>query len=132
MLLRDPGNLRAIWGRAVMACFFVISATISSVIHEQSWRHAIAGDASTVDWFYVMAAAAGALSGVAFALGRAAVVIAYAWVWYCVINALVNYPFWAVGPAGIADSASGFLSHMAVAASLMLYITHAERLRDQS
>lgn len=132
MSLRGPGNLQALWGRAAMASFFVVGATISTVPHEQSWQRIAMGDASLIDWFYVTTAIAGVLSGVAFALGRATVVIAYAWASYCVINAFVTYPFWAVAPAAVAESASGFLSHLAVAASLMLYITHAETTRNQS
>lgn len=132
MLLRGPRDLQALWGRAAMASFFVVGATISTVHHEQSWQRIAMGDASPIDWFYATTAVAGVLSGVAFALGRATVVIAYAWASYCVINAVVTYPFWAVAPAAVAESASGFLSHLAVAASLMLYITHAETIRNQS
>ena len=132
MLLRDPRNLQALWGRAAMAAFFVVAATISTVPHEQSWHRIAIGDASALDWLYAMAAVAGVLSGISFALGWGTVVIAYAWTAYCAINAVVTYPFWAVAPAAIADCASGFLSHVAVAASLMLYITHAETARNQS
>ncbi len=129
-MLRDPRNLQALWGRAAMASYFVVAATISTVPHEQSWHQIAIGEASALDWFYAAAAASGVISGISFALGWATIVISYAWISY--INALVNYPFWAVAPAAVADSASAFLSHVAVAASLMLYVTHAETERDRS
>lgn len=131
MLLRDPRNLQALWGRAAMASYFVVVATISTVLHEQSWHQIATGEASALDWFYAAAAASGVISGISFALGWVTIIISYAWISYCVINALVAYPFWAVAPAAVADSASGFLSHVAVAASLMLYLTHAESGRDR-
>ena len=112
-----------------MASFFVVGAVISTASNEQSWSGVVSGDASPLDWLHVMSAVAGVFSGVVFALGRATVGIAIAWISYCVIKAFAAYPFWAVGPAAVADCATEFLSHMAVAASLMLYVTHAEARR---
>ena len=126
MLTRDPHNLQARGGRAAMASFFVVSATISIVSNEQSWSRIVIGDASVIDWLYAVLAIAGVLSGILFALGIATVAIADVWISYCVFNAIMTYPFWAVAPAAVPDCLSGFLSHLAVAASLMLYITHNE------
>ena len=109
-----------------MASFFVVSATISTVSNEQSWSRIVIGDASPLDWLYAVSAIAGVFSGILFALGIATVAIAYVWISYCVLNAIMTYPFWAVAPAAVPDSLSGFLSQMAVAASLMLYITHKQ------
>jgi uncharacterized membrane protein YphA (DoxX/SURF4 family) len=123
---RDPYILQARWGRAAMASFFVVSATISTVSNEQSWSRIAIGDASPLDWLYAVSVIAGVVSGFLFALGIATVAIANLWIAYCVFNAIMTYPFWAVAPAAVPDSVSGFLSQMAVAASLMLYITHKE------
>jgi hypothetical protein len=109
-----------------MASFFVVGAVISTTSHEQSWSRIASGDATLLDWLHVIATVAAVLSGVVFTLGRFTVAIATAWIWYCVIEAFAAYPFWTVAPAAVADCATGFLSRVAVVASLMLYITHVE------
>lgn len=112
-----------------MASFFVVDAAISAATHQQSWSSVAAGSASPLDWMYVISAVAGGISGFVFALGRATVPISLGWITFCVIKAFAAYPFWAAGPESIADHATGFMSHMAVAASLLLYIAHAEARR---
>lgn len=118
-----PGRAR--WGRAGMASFFVVGAAVSFAIHEDSWSRIASGNANPLDWLYAIGSAAGALTGVLFAVGRATVGIAVAWISYCLMEAIVAYPFWAVPADAVAESASGFLAHLAVAASLMLYISVA-------
>jgi len=108
-----------------MASFFVVGAAISMAANEPSWSRVAAGSASPLDWLYVVSAIAGAVSGFVFAVGRATVPIALGWIAFCVIKAFAVYPFW-IGGAEAADQATGFLSHVAVAASLALYITHTE------
>lgn len=108
-----------------MASFFVVGAAISMAANEPSWSRAAAGSASALDWLYVVSAMGGAVSGFVFAAGRATVPIALGWIAFCVIKAFAVYPFW-IGGADVADLATGFLSHVAVAASLALYITHTE------
>ena len=110
-----------------MASFFVIGAAVSVAIHEDSWSRIASSNASPLDWLYVITAAAGVLTGLLFAAGRATVGIASGWICYCIIEAIGAYPFWAVPPVAVAENATGFLSHLAVAASLMLYISVAER-----
>jgi len=107
-----------------MASFFVVGSTISTISHEQSWSRIAIGGASPLDWLYAVSVIAGIVTGILFAVGVATVAIANLWIAYCVLNAITTYPFWAVAPAVVPDSVSGFLSQMAVVASLMLYITH--------
>jgi uncharacterized membrane protein YphA (DoxX/SURF4 family) len=114
------------WGRAAMASFFVVGAAMSIAAHEPSWQRVVTGDSNPLDWVYALTALAGLLSGAAFVLGRAPVAIALGWTAYCVVNAFAAYPFWAVTGTAVADDATGFLSHLAVAASLMLYVSRAE------
>jgi len=121
-------ELRARWGRAVMASFFVVGAAISTAFDGQSWSRIASGSGSSLDWIHAIWAVVAILSGVVFALGRATVAIAMAWTTYCVIEAFAAYPFWMATPTVVADCAAGFLSRMAVAASLLLYITHAEAM----
>jgi uncharacterized membrane protein YphA (DoxX/SURF4 family) len=117
----SPGR----WGRAAMASFFVVGAAISIAANEPSWSRVASGSASPLDWLYVISAIGGAVSGFVFAAGRATVPISLGWIAYCVITAFAAYPFWIGGP-DVADHATGFMSHIAVAASLALYITHTE------
>lgn len=108
-----------------MGSFFVVGAAISLAVNESSWSRAAAGAASPLDWLHVVSAVAGIATGFLFAVGRATVPIALGWISFCVIKAFAAYPFWAGGPE-VADQATAFLSHIAVAASLGLYISHAE------
>jgi hypothetical protein len=110
-----------------MASFFVVGAAISVAIHEDVWVRIASSNASALDWLYAITAGAGVLTGLLFAAGIATVGIASGWICYCLIEAVGAYPFWAVQPGVVAENASGFLSHLAVAASLMLYISVAER-----
>ena len=110
-----------------MASVFVIGAAVSVAIHEHSWTRIASSDASPLDWLYAITAAVGVLTGLLFAAGRATVVIAGGWIFYCIIAAVGAYPFWAVPAVAVAESATGFLGHLAVAASLMLYISVVER-----
>jgi len=109
-----------------MASYFVVGAAISTASHEQSWNRIASGDASPLDWLFVITAIAAVLSGVVFVLGRATITIAMAWISYCVFEAFAAYPFWAVKADAVTDSATVFLGQVAVAGSLVLYITHTE------
>jgi hypothetical protein len=109
-----------------MASFFVVGAAISTASNEQGWSRIASGKGSPLDWIYLIFAGAAVLSGVVFTLGLATVTVAIAWTSYCAIEAFAAYPFWTAAPSAMADCAAGFLSRMAVAASLILYITHAE------
>ena len=114
-----------------MASFFVVGAAISVAIHEDAWSRIASSNASLLDWLYAITAGAGVLTGLLFSVGRATVGIASGWICYCLIEAVGAYPFWAVPHGVVAQNATGFLSHLAVAASLMLYISahHPEDAR---
>ena len=114
------------WGRAAIASYFVVAGAVSLATHENGWRRLASGDASPLDWFYALTAAAGLLTGVLFAAGRATGVIARGWICYCVLEAIGAYPFWAAPAATIAGDVAGFLGNLAVASSLTLYISIAE------
>lgn len=111
------------WGRAAMASFFAASAATSTASNEQSWLHVASGAGSFSDWLNVISTFAVAGSSIAFALGRLTVAIAAVWIAYCVLDAMLMYPFWAVAPPAVAETASAFLSRIAVASSLALYIS---------
>jgi hypothetical protein len=115
------------WGRAAMASLFVVGAAVSVAIHEDAWSRIASSNASPLDWLYAITAGSGVVTGLLFSFGRATVGIASAWICYCLIEAVGAYPFWAVPPGVVAENATGFFSHLAVAASLMLYISVAER-----
>jgi hypothetical protein len=109
-----------------MASFFVAGAAISVALHGDSWSRMASGTPSPLDWLHAITVAAGVLTSVLFAAGRATLSIACVWICYCVVQAIASRPFWAVPPASVAENVAGFLSYIAVAASLMLYISVAD------
>jgi hypothetical protein len=104
----------------------VAGAAISVALHDDSWSRMVSGTPSPLDWLDAITVAAGVLTSVLFAAGRATVGIACIWICYCVVQAIASRPFWAVPPAGVAENVAGFLSYVAVAASLMPLISVAD------
>jgi uncharacterized membrane protein YphA (DoxX/SURF4 family) len=115
------------WGRAAMASYFVVSATLNAGAHQASWESVLHGAGTMLDWLFTLQIVAEASSAVLFALGRFAGVIARAWIAYCLLLAFGQHDFWEGGAGAVQSEAMPFMSHLAVATSLVLYVASRER-----
>jgi uncharacterized membrane protein YphA (DoxX/SURF4 family) len=120
----DP---RARWGRTAIAAYFVVGATLDVATHPSSWNAVFAGVGSPLDWLAVVRAGFLFVSSVLFVLGPGAGVIARMWIAYAVVHATTSHAFWAGGPATLVENAAPFLADVAVAATLLLYLSVMER-----
>jgi hypothetical protein len=119
-------DARARWGRTAIAAYFVVGATLDVATHPASWDAVIAGAASPLDWLAVVRASFLYLSSALFVLGPWAGVIARTWIAYALVHAATT-TFWIGGPVAVVDNAAPFLADLAVAASLLLYLSLTER-----
>jgi hypothetical protein len=124
---RDPGAL-ARWGRAAMASYFVVGATLDAAAHPEVWAALGAGAATAIDWLVALRVAALVVSAVLFALGRFTGVIARAWIAFCAVRLFAGPLPWEGGVQGVATHGMAAMADVAVAASLMLYLGSRERL----
>jgi hypothetical protein len=118
---------RARWGRTAIAAYFVVAATLDVVTHTASWNAVAAGTGVPLDWLAVLRAGVLFVSSLLFVLGPGAGVIARAWIAYAVLQAATAHAVWDGGPAALVDKAAPFLADLAVAATLLLYLSLMDR-----
>lgn len=118
---------RARWGRTAIAAYFVVGATLDVATHPASWDAVLAGVGGQMDWLAVLRASFLFVSSALFVLGRGSGVIARLWIAYAVIHASATHGFWNGGATALVENASPFLADLAVAASLLLYLSLTER-----
>lgn len=120
-------DIRARWGRAAMASYFVVAATLDIAARQSAWDAAIAGLATPLQWLQVLVAVALLVSATLFAWGRGVGVIARGWIAYVAVHAATAHAFWAGGPEAVVAHSGPFLADMAVAASLLMFLSWRER-----
>lgn len=118
---------RTRWGRTAIAAYFVVGATLDVAAHPSSWDAVLAGNGTPLDWLAVLRAAFLFVSSLLFVLGPGAGVIARTWIAYTAVHAATAHAFWDGGPAALADKAAPFLADVAVAATLLLYLSLMDR-----
>jgi len=116
------------WGRTAMASYFVVAATLDMAAHQDSALALLSGAGAALDWFYVLRATLLLASVALFSLGRFTGVIARVWVAYSVLHAFGTHAFWqGTGAAFVLEHAGPFMADIAVAASLLLYLSDGAR-----